>query len=133
MGSSYYDIAEDEYQFFMSIDSDHLPQQIGFLGQQIVEKLLKHIIVTSEKPIEDDMIVRTYNLKKLYRFIKAEIVDLDLDMGDLVQVSNYYFETRYPGDNFMWLTEEEKKDCVRIVKEIKEKVDTYLGRSTVHQ
>ncbi len=44
-------------------------------------------------------------------------------MKELTYLTNYYFETRYPGPDYHLVSKEDYEECKRIVYAIKDEVD----------
>jgi len=92
--------------------------KVGKECQQVCEKYLKHYL--KEKHLLTDSLERTHNLKKLLK----EIPEYDKDLyKDLSVVGDYYFETNYPGDDFMILDKEMADEAIEIAKALIKYID----------
>ena len=97
--------------------------------QQTAEKFLKHLITTycTEAPVEQvKECLKTHNMRKLLRFIQDNLSDFSIDTKKVIGLQGYYYETRYPGDNFFTATEEDVEICYEAIKEVKRAVDAFI-------
>ena len=96
--SSYLVIAMNDYRYYMaSIKSDFYFNGTIIQGQQFIEKALKAILEFYNHDKDDD-VFKTHNIRKLVNTV-AEYVS-DINMNDIELSNGYYFEVRYPGDNY---------------------------------
>ena len=123
MGNDYYAIACNDLGYLEAIGDTGYYNQPAALCQQIVEKLLKSLI--SEVYMGEDItdILRTHSLRTLARALKSSIPTIELDMKDLTYLTNFYFETRYPGPDYHLVSKEDYEECKRIVYVVKAEVD----------
>lgn len=119
MKNDYYSIAINDLEYLVSV----IPHargynQIAVQAQQAAEKLLKsvaEIVCTSD--IEE--ILKTHNLKKIYTAIQRESDEFtNLNARDLAYLKDYYFEAKYPGDDFITVTLEQCNECLEIMYEV---------------
>lgn len=83
--------------------------KVGRECQQACEKYLKYYLMN--KHMLTGELERTHNLKKLLRAIP----DYDKSIyKELSIVGDYYFETNYPGDNFIMLDQEMADEAIEI-------------------
>ena len=97
----------------------------GRFCQQSVEKRLKHYIELNGGP-EDLYFLSTHNLKRLYEKV-CQLTKSDVDyelLGKLSTLTDYYFDTNYPGDFNIELTEEMAKEALQIAESTNAWVDT---------
>lgn len=95
--------------------------KVGKECQQTCEKYLKHYLQHIHKL--SDTLELTHNLKKLFR----EITDYDKDMyKNLSVVGDYYFETNYPGDNFLMLDKEMADEAIKIANDLISYIDALI-------
>ena len=91
---------------------------VGRDSQQACEKYLKHYL--QEKHMLTKELSRTHNLVKL---IKA-IPDYDRELcKQLAGIYGYYFDTNYPGDDFVELSKEDAEEAKNIAKDLIAYVD----------
>ena len=85
--------------------------KVGRECQQVCEKYLKHYL--EEKHLLTVSLARTHNLKRLVR----EVPDYDKEMyKKLSIVGDYYFDTNYPGDDFLELDQEMADEAIHIAE-----------------
>ncbi|MDR1706158.1 MAG: HEPN domain-containing protein [Clostridiales bacterium] len=93
--------------------------KVGRECQQACEKYIKHYLQTNHLLAQD--LEKTHNLKKLIRAVP----DFDKDIyKDLSVVGDYYFETNYPGDNFLTLDEEMAGEAMEIANNLIKYIDS---------
>lgn len=83
-------------------------------AQQVAEKLLKSVVELAV----DDMppnLLNTRNLRVLYDNIKRKVPNFTLDRSKISLLKDMYFDTRYPGDNFITATKEDSEECLEIM------------------
>lgn len=126
INNDYYDIAHNDYLYLMSsIDSPYY-NNICACAQQVAEKLLKSVA----ELVVDDMppnLLNTYNLRILYDNIKRKVPDFNLDHSKLSMLKDMYFNTRYPGDNFITATKENSEECLETLHSVVEEVNRFRG------
>lgn len=128
-GKSYYDIAERDYQYFMQYKNMIDPEYnnpLAIQAQQIVEKLLKHIIECYCQEEDPREILRSHKLQSIYLTINRIYPEFQLNRNDLLFLSSFYYDARYPGVDFIMVNEEDAIRCVQIVEEIKVAVDEFV-------
>lgn len=125
MSKTYYDIALDEYKYLnykLDIDSG-INNPSAALCQQVAEKMLKHVLTEVEPSAQE---LKIHNLKKINIALKRNSIDLYLNSSDLAYLTDFYFEARYPGDDYIDVTNEDLRECIKIMEDIKAKVESYL-------
>ena len=97
----------------------------GRFCQQSVEKRLKHFI--EQHGITDDLrILHIHSLPKLYYRV-CELAGKEIDRlvrGDLYQLTAYYFDTNYPCEDNIELTEGMAKEALSIMESINAWIDS---------
>lgn len=117
--NSYLSIAMNEYAYTVN-DKSHGFNNIKVVHcQQVCEKLLKHVI-TQVCPNED--IPRTYNLKRLYDNISEEIQVSSETEDYLSTLSDFYFDARYPGDDYVDVSDKDLNRSTNVMVEMYKKV-----------
>ena len=90
---------------------------------QAAEKYLKAL---AERCLVDDpeavTLLKTHNLRSLVNKLKEQIPGIPLDSRDCKWLGDFYFDARYPGDNFVTVSEEDALECLRITEHIRETV-----------
>lgn len=117
---SYLDFAENDYKYFMSsYDREDVFNSMAAVAQNSCEKYLKYLIDTyydpenREQDMEQLSVLRSHNLDKIMRFIEEDMQeDIDENVkNSLLRINNYYFSTRYPGEDSITITKEDLKNC----------------------
>jgi HEPN domain-containing protein len=99
---NYKDIAEEDIKAARGLLTYNLYNQAGIHVQQACEKQLKFWLEEHNKL--DIALSRTHNLRRLLREVGGYENTL---LKDAAVVENYYFDTRYPGRDYMEITEED--------------------------
>ncbi|MCL2792149.1 MAG: HEPN domain-containing protein [Spirochaetaceae bacterium] len=107
--NNYKDLALYDIQSAKANYEFGLWNKVGRECQQACEKYVKHYL--QENHLLTEELERTHNLKKLIKVIP----NYDKKMyKDLSIVGDYYFETNYPGDNFIILDREMADEAMDI-------------------
>lgn len=89
---------------------------VAALCAQSGEKYLKAVI---EKCFVDDGdvmdLLHSHNLRSLYNIIITKF-NMNVSSKDCKWLGDFYFDARYPGDNFVTVNEEDAQECLRIVE-----------------
>lgn len=100
---------------------------IAVTSQQVAECYLKHladVFATNSDDVKS--VLLTHNLVRIDRLLKNEGIDLGLDRNYLGTLKDFYFTARYPGDEFIVVTEEEAMGAYNYAILIKNKAEDYL-------
>lgn len=125
--NNYYGVAINDYNYFVRQLSLNSHNHTAIQAQQVVEKLLKHLVsIFCVEHTEANNVINKHSLKKINSILKECDVDLDIDLKDLTFLQDYYFDARYPGYDFVVVSEEEAKLCIDIVEIIKSKVQNFM-------
>ena len=125
MSKTYYDIALNEYrylQYNLGINSLYNNPN-AVLCQQVTEKMFKYILFELEP---DACELRFNNLIKINIALKRNNVDLQCNDLELAYLTDFYFNARYPGDDYIDVSDEDLQKCVDIMEDIKYRVEIYL-------
>lgn len=92
-------------------------------SQQVVEKVLKHLLETT-CDAEVTKFMKLHKLKILYsEVMKKNIKELpEVNTDTLAALTDYYFDTNYPGDNFVLV---EKEEAERMYLFARNFIDTF--------
>lgn len=122
--NTYQALAENDYLFLKA--SMNTCKMLGnynnaaILAQQTCEKYLKAIIVSC---LQDDEEAKSYlgtqNLKTLLSQVNKNSKVIDIAYRDIKFVSDFYFDAKYPGDNFTLVNEEMFMECLEITEEVR--------------
>lgn len=99
---------------------------VASMCAQSAEKYLKAIL--EKCIIENDVItlLHSHNLRAILNRIKEDYADFDVSSKDIKWLGDFYFDARYPGDNFVVVTEEDALECIRLVEDLEQKVRNLL-------
>lgn len=121
--NNYYDIACNDIKYLEAIGDVGYYNQPAALCQQISEKLLKSLVENLYTGDDIVDVLRSHSLKTLARSIKSSLTSFTIDIKDLSYLTNFYFETRYPGPDYHLVTKTDFLECKRILYDIKKEVD----------
>lgn len=133
--NSYFALAENEYLYLQS--DFEVSETIGNFNRlayscsQIVEKYLKSII---DKIPGRRELLHSHNLRALYNEVVVNY-SLRVSSKDCHWLGSFYFDARYPGDDFCVVNREDALECLRITEDIRQDVIKVLeeiddGRKT---
>ena len=131
MENNYYSIACDDIKCMQN--SMHLNgyNQIVVLCQQIAEKMLKSV---AENVLINDAedALRTHSLKKIYYMLNQQNPVLHLSVKDLAFLTDFYFDAKYPGDDFINVTKEMCNECLAVTKRVVAEVNKFRKENGKH-
>ena len=89
--------------------------QLSVQCQQVAEKFLKGYLdnLLLEEDVSD--LLRKHNMKKIAVKLNDLYPELGLDTVGLAYLTDFYFDARYPGDDFYTVTKEEFDKCLSIM------------------
>lgn len=124
--NDYYHIAMNDLEYLNAVK--HLPyyNQHCISCQQISEKLLKHIISISYSQDDKDKILKSHSLRTLYRAIHNYIAAFNLPEEELANLTDYYFDAKYPGNDFFTASKEDFSKCYSAVLKVVDEVNKLL-------
>jgi len=134
--NNYYDIAEDDLFEAQDRYNAGRYKQCAIWCQQAGEKYLKYVLVDklgitgesdTKKDIEDDAIINSHKLKRIYERINEAEKVLTVPAASLFALTNYYTKSRYPGEGFVEVDRETASELLEHAKAIKTAVDNYLA------
>ncbi len=110
MKNEYYSIALVDLEYLQA--TLHLPyyNNIAVAAQQVAEKMLKSVVELSSVNCEN--LLRSRNLRALYDEAFKQFSVSPVDRGELSMLKDYYFDAKYPGNNFVNVTAAECKQCL---------------------
>lgn len=128
--NSYAGLAENDYLY--AKNSMDVGRAVGnfnvvaSLCAQAAEKYLKSVI---EKSFLDDPdvlnLLHTHNLRAIYNKIITKYT-LTVSSKDCKWLGDFYYDARYPGDNFIIVNEEDANECIHIVQQIRKDIYSVL-------
>lgn len=130
--NSYYSIGYDDYLFAkdslpLCDRSNNYNSVVAILAQS-AEKFLKEII--EQKFVDDSScisILKTHNLRVLINKIKERYPDAPLNSIACKWLGDFYFDARYPGDNYVVVSKEDAYSALDIATDLLEVVNEILG------
>ena len=115
--NTYIDIAENDLEYLEAVlkTGNTFYNQLAVQCQQVAEKFLKGYLDTLllEKDVTD--LLRKNNMKKIAARLNELKPDLKLDTVGLAYLTDFYFDARYPGDDFYTVSKEEFEKCLAIM------------------
>ncbi|MFQ7311269.1 HEPN domain-containing protein [Sellimonas sp.] len=124
--NSYIDIAQNDLEYLESVvkSGSRFYNQLAVQCQQVAEKYLKGYL--DKLLVDEDVsdLLRKHNMKRIASRLNEMYPDLDLDTIGLAYLTDFYFDARYPGDDFSVVTEKEFGKCLAIMYDTVEKLKT---------
>lgn len=130
--SSYYDVASNDlaYLDFIMGKIERMPEynNVVMHEQQVCEKYLRHLVRLYVFDDDVDKVLKSHKLNTLVgRIEKAVGYSLDVDSNMLRFLSDFYFDGRYPGVDFIVATKEDAQKGYAVTKQVKGQVDYVLA------
>lgn len=124
--NDYYSIACEDLKYLQA--TLHLPyyNQIAVQTQQIAEKMLKSVAEHTCVGIEK--LMQSHNLRAIYTEIHNSEPDFVLNKSDLSMLKDFYFDAKYPGDNFVEVDKESCQECLDIMYSVIDETNKMRGR-----
>lgn len=126
--NSYYGMGYNDYLY--AKHNINIAREIGnyngvaSMASQSAEKLLKAVIEYYFVDDEDCIrLMKSHNLRTLLEKIKTRFIDCPLDSKDYKWLGDFYYDARYPGDNFIMVGEESGEECIRLLEELLQWID----------
>lgn len=148
MNNDYFSFAERDYSVWLSVTQEFLEypeneEDSGFIcwnASNIAERYLKHCYVLLFKNSKEDKdtydnILHSHNLYKICRQINKidpEFLQV-VDLNSISRLSNYYFNSIYPGDDSTDTDYDDAQFCYNMVKQIRQKTIELNGSSEQKQ
>ena len=124
--NSYLDIAENDLEYLESVlkTGSRFYNQLAVQCQQVAEKYLKGYLdrLLADEDVSD--LLRKHNMKRIASRLNELYPDLGLDTIGLAYLTDFYFDARYPGDDFSVVTEQEFQKCLSIMYDTVNKLKT---------
>lgn len=115
--NTYLDIAENDLQYLEAVlkTGNTFYNQLAVQCQQVAEKFLKGYL--DRMLLEEDVseLLRKNSLKKIAAKLNDIKPELKLDTIGLAYLTDFYFDARYPGDDFYTVSKEEFEKCLAIM------------------
>lgn len=121
--NSYLSLAENEY-LYMNTDYErgiviHDFNRTVVTCQQACEKYLKYILqIGFENNKQNSDLLHSHNLRAIYNKITTKY-QFDVDKKDCKWVGDFYYDARYPGDDFVEVTQNDAIEAMAITEKIR--------------
>ena len=115
--NNYLDIAENDLQYLEAVlkTGNTFYNQLAVQCQQVAEKFLKGYLDRILLEEDGSDLLRKHNMKKIAAKLNEIKPELKLDTIGLAYLTDFYFDARYPGDDFYTVSKEEFEKCLAIV------------------
>ena len=115
--NSYLSIAENDLDYLESVlhTGSTFYNQLAVQCQLVAEKFLKGYL--DKMMVDEDVsdLLRRHNMKRIASKLNEINPQLNLDTIGLAYLTDFYFDARYPGDDFYTVTKEEFDKCLAIM------------------
>lgn len=115
--NTYLSIAENDLAYLESVLAvgSNFYNQLAVQCQQVAEKYLKGYL--DKLFVNEDVsdLLRKHNMKKIAAKLNEMNPELGLDTIGLAFLTDFYFDARYPGDDFYTVTKAEFEKCLEIM------------------
>lgn len=115
--NTYIDIAENDLLYLESIleMGSTFYNQLAVQCQQVAEKFLKGYLdnISVNEDVSD--LLRKHNMKKIASKLNELRPELKLDTIGLAYLTDFYYDARYPGDDFYTVTKDDFEKCLSIM------------------
>lgn len=115
--NTYLDIAENDLQYLESLleIKSTFYNQLAVQCQQVAEKFLKGYLdkISVDEDVSD--LLRKHNMKKIASRINEIQPGLDLDTIGLAYLTDFYYDARYPGDDFYTVSKDDFEKCLSVM------------------
>lgn len=125
--NDYYHIAMNDLEYLNAVKDLPYYNQHCIACQQISEKLLKHIISISYSEEDIDKVLKSHSLRTIYRAIRKYITTFYLPEEELANLTDYYFDVKYPGNDFFTANKEDFDKCYSTVLKIVDEVNKLIN------
>lgn len=127
--NNYLDIAENDLQYLESVLAvgNTFYNQLAVQCQQVAEKYLKGYLdkFLADEDVTD--LLRKHNMKKIASKLNAVKTGLELDTIGLAYLTDFYYDARYPGDDFYNVTKEDLDKCLSVMYDTVNKLRNEFG------
>lgn len=128
--NSYLAIAENDLEYLESVvnSGSTFYNQLAVQCQQVAEKYLKGCLdrFMTDEDVSD--LLRKHNMKKIASKLNECKPELGLDTIGLAYLTDFYFDARYPGDDFYTVSKEEFEKCMAIMYDTVKRLKNCLSK-----
>lgn len=130
--NSYFGTAENDYLYAKTgiMNGNNLSNfnVAASLCAQAAEKYMKAVIEIYDVDNENSLqLMRTHNLRLLVNRLRELFKGCPLSSKDYKWLGDFYYEARYPGDNFVVVNEEDALESLRLVEFLKEWIESIVS------
>ena len=96
-------------------------------AHMIAERLLKGVledVELNDNRYKSDLL-KSHNLRKIGQVLNEKL-GTRLDLPKLSYLKDFYFEARYPGDNFIVVNKEMRDTCMEIMGSVLEEMKPFI-------
>lgn len=116
--NSYFGMAENDYLYAKGgMETCRRLGNYNGVASGCAQAAEKYLKALAERCLVDDpeavTLLKTHNLRSLVNKLKEQIPGIPLDSRDCKWLGDFYFDARYPGDNFVTVNEEDALECLR--------------------
>lgn len=101
---------------------------VASMCAQAAEKYLKAIIEKCVFGEDTISLLKSHNLRAILNAIKEVYPNIDIATKDVKWLGDFYFDARYPGDNFIQVSREDALECLGLVEKIEQEVKEILKK-----
>lgn len=124
--NSYLAIARNDLEYLESViaSGSAFYNQLAVQCQQVAEKYLKGYLdrLLVNEDVSD--LLRKHNMKRIASLLNERYPGLDLDTIGLAYLTDFYFDARYPGDDFYTVSRADFEKCLSVMYDTVEKLKT---------
>ena len=129
MKNDYYSIAMEDLLYVQTTLNTEFYNNISIMCQQISEKLLKSVAELECTDI--DKLMQSHNLRALYTEIRKVRSDFILDPKELSMLKDYYYDAKYPGDNFVVVDKISCEENLQVMYNVLKEVTEYREKENL--
>lgn len=126
--NTYFAIAENDLAYLESVlqTGSQYYNQLAVQCQQVAEKFLKGYL--DKLLVDEDVsdLLRKHNMKRIASMLNEIRPELKLDTVGLAFLTDFYYDARYPGDDFYTVTEADFQKCLSIMYDTVHKLKEQL-------
>jgi len=105
------------------INEKHFTDRIAIEIHQSIEKSFKAIYAYFGETIP-----KTHSLMVLFSFVEKHVLPINIDLDDIIVISDYYETDRYPGPRYSIPTREEVEKHFDMAETIYDKIMSFINK-----
>lgn len=121
--NSYYAIACNDFWYLRDAVKPTNCNPAAGNAAQVAENMIKSVAELT--CVDIDKLMTSHNIRAIYDEINKVDTSLNLNRRDLALLKDYFFETRYPGDNFVLVSPNDLKEALEIMLDVVTAVTTW--------